>query len=91
MIAETLLNWDKTELAEVLASNYAEPDDLIEAFPAIARAGTMEGRSMHDNEDYAVGFDVSIPVFTFGRTRNRVSQAQAELEAARAQEKAVIQ
>ena len=42
MIAETLLNWDKTELAEVLASEYAEPDDLIEAFPAIAKAGTME-------------------------------------------------
>ena len=42
MKAETLLNWDKTELAEVLASNYAEPDDLIEAFPTIAKAGSME-------------------------------------------------
>lgn len=33
MIADTLLNWDKTELANILADKLADADDLIEAFP----------------------------------------------------------
>lgn len=43
MRADALLNWDKEDLAETLASRFADADDLIEAFPSIEKAGRMEG------------------------------------------------
>lgn len=42
MIADTLLNWDKTELANILADKMADADDLVEAFPSIEKASTIE-------------------------------------------------
>ena len=42
MKAEALLSWDKADLAGLLALRYADADDLIEAFPAIEKAGSME-------------------------------------------------
>ena len=42
MIADTLLNWDKTELANILADKMADAEDLVEAFPSIEKASTIE-------------------------------------------------
>lgn len=42
MIADSLLNWDKTELANILADKLADADDLVEAFPSIEKASTIE-------------------------------------------------
>lgn len=48
MIADTLLNWDKTELANILADKLADADDLIEAFPSIEKASHMEESILED-------------------------------------------
>ncbi len=52
-----------------------------------AQATISDSDMMHDNEDYAVGIDASIPIFTFGKNKNRLNQAKAELSEAQAQEK----
>ena len=48
MIADTLLNWDKTELANILADKLADADDLVEAFPSIEKASTIEEDILED-------------------------------------------
>ena len=48
MIADTLLNWDKTELANILADKMADADDLVEAFPAIEKASNIEESILED-------------------------------------------
>lgn len=48
MIADTLLNWDKTELANILADKLTDADDLIEAFPSIEKASHMEESILED-------------------------------------------
>lgn len=48
MIADTLLNWDKTELANILADTMADAEDLIEAFPAIEKASFVEESILED-------------------------------------------
>lgn len=42
MIADTLLNWDKAELAKILAERLADAEDLIEAFPTIVTPSGIE-------------------------------------------------
>lgn len=42
MIADTLLNWDKAELASIIAERLADAEDLIEAFPSIEKPCGME-------------------------------------------------
>ena len=48
MIADTLLNWDKTELANILADKMADADDLVEAFPSIEKASSIEEDILED-------------------------------------------
>lgn len=48
MIADTLLNWDKTELANILADTMVDAEDLIEAFPAIEKASFVEESILED-------------------------------------------
>lgn len=48
MIADTLLNWDKTELANFLAEKMADAEDLIEALPSIDRIGALEESVLDD-------------------------------------------
>ena len=48
MIADTLLNWDKAELANILADKVADADDLIEAIPSIEKPGAMEESVLDD-------------------------------------------
>lgn len=48
MIADTLLNWDKTELANILAEKMADAEDLIEALPSIEKIGTLEESVLDD-------------------------------------------
>lgn len=48
MIADTLLTWDKTELANILADKVADADDLIEALPGIETAGALEESILDD-------------------------------------------
>ena len=48
MIADTLLNWDKTELANILADKVADADDLIETIPSIEKPGAMEESVLDD-------------------------------------------
>ena len=48
MIADTLLNWYKTELANILADKLADADDLVEAFPSIEKASTIEEDILED-------------------------------------------
>ena len=48
MIADTLLNWDKAELASILAERLADAEDLIEAFPSIEKPGGMEEAILPD-------------------------------------------
>ena len=48
MIADTLLNWDKTELANILADKMADAEDLVEAFPSIEKASTIEEDILED-------------------------------------------
>lgn len=42
MKAETLMVWDRLELARVMATQLADPEYLLEAFPVIAEAGDSE-------------------------------------------------
>ena len=51
MIADTLLNWDKTELANILAEKMADAEDLIEALPGIEMVGTLEESILDDYID----------------------------------------
>ena len=48
MIADTLLNWDKAELATILAERLADAEDLIEAFPSIDKPCGMEEEMLPD-------------------------------------------
>jgi hypothetical protein len=48
MIADTLLNWDKAELATILAERLADAEDLIEAFPSIDKPCGMEEKMLPD-------------------------------------------
>ena len=48
MIADTLLNWDKAELASILAERLADAEDLIEAFPSIEKPCGMEEAILPD-------------------------------------------
>ena len=48
MIADTLLSWDKTELANILADKVADADVLIEALPEIQVASALEESILDD-------------------------------------------
>lgn len=48
MIADTLLNWDKAELAGIIAERLADAEDLIEAFPSIEKPCGMEEEILPD-------------------------------------------
>ena len=48
MIADTLLNWEKAELANILADKMADAEDLVEAFPAIEKASFIEESILED-------------------------------------------
>jgi hypothetical protein len=48
MIADTLLNWDKAELAGIIAERFADAEDLIEAFPSIEKPCGMEEEILPD-------------------------------------------
>ena len=48
MIADTLLNWDKAELACIIAERLADAEDLIEAFPSIEKPCGMEEEILPD-------------------------------------------
>lgn len=48
MIADSLLNWDKAELASILAERLADAEDLIEAFPSIDKPCGMEEAILAD-------------------------------------------
>ena len=48
MIADTLLNWDKAELASIIAERLADAEDLIEAFPSIEKPCGMEEEILPD-------------------------------------------
>ena len=48
MIADTLLTWDKTELANILADKLADAEDLVEAFPSIEKASSIEEDILED-------------------------------------------
>ncbi len=48
MIADTLLNWDKAELAVILAERLADAEDLMEAFPSIEKPCVMEEEILPD-------------------------------------------
>ena len=44
MIADILLNWDKTELANILADKLADADDLVEAAGSAERVPAVAGK-----------------------------------------------
>lgn len=48
MIADTLLNWGKAELACILAEHLADAEDLIEAFPSIDKPCGVEEEILPD-------------------------------------------
>ena len=48
MIADTLLNWDRAELANILAEREADAEDLIEALPEIEKVGALEEGVLDD-------------------------------------------
>lgn len=48
MIADTLFNWDKAELAGIIAERLADAEDLIEAFPSIEKPCGMEEEILPD-------------------------------------------
>ncbi len=48
MKADNLLNWEKRELAELLADKYADESLLIEAFPSIDKASCLESSWIQD-------------------------------------------
>lgn len=48
MKADELQNWEKRDLANILAERLADEEDLIEAFPAIASAGAFEESLLDD-------------------------------------------
>ena len=48
MIADTLLNWDKAELANILAERLVDAEDLIEAFPSIEKPSRIEEEILLD-------------------------------------------
>ncbi|MBR6001762.1 MAG: hypothetical protein IK045_02750 [Bacteroidales bacterium] len=49
MKADNLLNWDKAELAGVLAETLCDADDLLEAIPSL---DTLDGRERSRLDDY---------------------------------------
>ena len=48
MKADLLLNWDKIDLANFLAENEADAEDLVEALHEIRKAGPMEESVLDD-------------------------------------------
>ena len=48
MIADTLFNWDKAELANILAERLVDAEVLIEAFPSIEKPCGMEEEILPD-------------------------------------------
>ena len=48
MKADNLQNWDKVELARILADKYCDADDLLEAFPSICKVETFEINLLND-------------------------------------------
>ena len=48
MKADTLLSWEKVELANILAEKQADVKDLLEAIPAIEDSGTLEDSILDD-------------------------------------------
>ena len=48
MKVDLLLNWDKIDLANILAENEADAEDLVEALPEIRKAGPMEESVLDD-------------------------------------------
>ena len=48
MKGDLLLNWDKTDLANYLAEQEADAEDLVEALPEIRKAGPMEESVLDD-------------------------------------------
>ena len=65
MIADTLLNWDKAELASIIAERLADAEDLIEAFPSIDKPCGMEEEILPDfiEQNWKMilhGFDVQV-------------------------------
>lgn len=48
MIADTLLNWERAELASILAERLADAEDLIEAFPSIDKPCGIEEEILPD-------------------------------------------
>ena len=48
MIADTLFNWDKAELANILAESLVDAEDLIETFPSIEKACGIEEEILPD-------------------------------------------
>lgn len=48
MKADSLLSWDKTELANILAEKEADEQDLVEALPEISKAGALEESVLDD-------------------------------------------
>ena len=48
MIADTLLNWERVELANNLADKMADAEDLVEAFPSIEKASSIEKGILDD-------------------------------------------
>lgn len=48
MIADTLSNWDRAELANFIAERLADAEDLIEAFPFIEKPCGMEEEILPD-------------------------------------------
>lgn len=63
MKADTLLNWDKADLARELANRYVDADDLIESFPGIEKISGAEASLLDEylEQNWRVvlhGFDV---------------------------------
>ena len=48
MIADSLLNWERTELANILADRMADAEDLIEAIPEIEKPSVLEENILED-------------------------------------------
>lgn len=48
MKADTLLTWDKAELASILAERLADAEVLVEAFPSIEKASGLEEGLLSD-------------------------------------------
>ena len=48
MKAENLMNWDAVDLARILATRYADSDDLAEAFPSVRMVDSFDSSILPD-------------------------------------------